>query len=466
LRRGLIVICAAAAGVLLLPAAAGAQAAAPWLWFSGPQQGYVQVPHDAALNPTSALTIELWMYLTDYHAWGSDTCSSVVGKDYQTSYWLGLCSGHPRFYGVATGPQADAAGLVPLNIWTHVAVTYDGTTTRFYINGALDTTSTAITGAPTINTRPLQIGSDFHWNQTPKGFVDEVRLWSVARTQAEIAAAMNTAITSARPGLVAVWGMDGSPNATVGGFTGTVVGYASFVSTVTPGPPCSFQYFVPTGGHLPGAGTPPRQWRSDLSILDTGDSTASIEVLLLKRDTDNTDPLKVDLSVPRNNAIALPDIVLNTFHFDNQAAAFKVCSDRPLLVTSRTYNQGGTGTFGQSAMGYPLAQAIPGGGKAYLGGLYELPGVTRTNAGFVNGGSAPVTVTVDFFGADGTAFGTVAYPEIPPYGYIQRNRIFRDVTASDVANGWLVVHVVGGPVFAWATVIEEATGDGSFYLAQ
>ena len=59
----------------------------------------------------------------------------------------------------------------PLNTWTHVALTYDGTTLRLYVNGALIST-TARTGNLTTSTNPLQIGSDSIYGQYFAGLID------------------------------------------------------------------------------------------------------------------------------------------------------------------------------------------------------------------------------------------------------------------------------------------------------
>ena len=44
------------AAVLAAAAPGSAQVAAPWLEFTGPASGWLEVPESSALNPTSAIT--------------------------------------------------------------------------------------------------------------------------------------------------------------------------------------------------------------------------------------------------------------------------------------------------------------------------------------------------------------------------------------------------------------------------
>ena len=70
---------------------------------------------------------------------------------------------------------------VPLNAWTHVAATYNGSTMRLYVNGALDT-GMAVTGSINAN-KPLRIGRG---SEPFKGMIDEVTVYSRALTEAEV----------------------------------------------------------------------------------------------------------------------------------------------------------------------------------------------------------------------------------------------------------------------------------------
>jgi chitodextrinase len=79
------------------------------------------------------------------------------------------------------------------NTWTHLAVTYDGTTLRFYVNGT-QVSSQAITGNILTSNTPLQIGGDTFFNQYFAGMIDEVRVYNVALTATQIQSDMGTQI--------------------------------------------------------------------------------------------------------------------------------------------------------------------------------------------------------------------------------------------------------------------------------
>ena len=81
---------------------------------------------------------------------------------------------------------------VPLNKWTHVAVRYDGAQMRIFINGTIDTATTAATNAntPIATTAPVLIGGDtsrhhFH------GYMDDVSIYDRALSDSEIADLVN-----------------------------------------------------------------------------------------------------------------------------------------------------------------------------------------------------------------------------------------------------------------------------------
>lgn len=204
---------------------AAAQPFVAWAEYGGTGAGHIAVPHSAALNPTGAFTFEAWVLETSASASGED-CRSIAGKSYTQAWWIGICrvGGNRviRAY-LKGGGSAKNGGIVPLNQWTHVAVTWDGTTQRHYINGEL-AFSTALAGPLSTSTSELRIGSDAAWDHPPTGSIDEVRLWNVARSITELRNSLNVEITTPQSGLIAVWPLNGNPLDVVGPYDGTAVG--------------------------------------------------------------------------------------------------------------------------------------------------------------------------------------------------------------------------------------------------
>ncbi len=210
--------------LLLLGGAVGteAQPFVAWMHLVGsPTNGYVEIPHHSSLNPASAFTIEAWVSISN-----AGGCRSIAGKNWEESWWIGQCSvsGQPTLRSYLHGSDSQRnGGIIPLNVWTHVAVTYDGVRRRHYINGELAAEFNE-TGALPGSTDPMRIGSDVRWNFSPAGNIDEVRLWSVARTLAQIRDNLNEPITTDQPGLIAVWALDGNTQDIIGARDGVVGG--------------------------------------------------------------------------------------------------------------------------------------------------------------------------------------------------------------------------------------------------
>ncbi|MEO8210001.1 MAG: LamG domain-containing protein, partial [bacterium] len=151
------------------------------LSFNG-TNSYFSVPNASDLNPAGAITLEAWVYPTGL---GPNTMA-VIGKNYQTSYFLGVqVSGRVVFYPRGgTSFRSRVNSVIPVNQWTHIAGTFDGTTSVIYINGVADTSTNALAGPIGINTDSLFIGAD-RVGTTPslffKGRLDNIRIWAISR---------------------------------------------------------------------------------------------------------------------------------------------------------------------------------------------------------------------------------------------------------------------------------------------
>ncbi len=209
-------------GVLLAPRAE-AQPFGAWMTTTTVTGRYIEIASSPALNPTDQITIEAWVVVNN-----GGGCKSLFGKGYQTTYWVGVCGTTLRGYLKGSSSLHDG-GTVPVGEWTHVAVTFDGTTQRHLINGEL-ISSFPVAAPLTTNSSAVRIGSDVDYDLEPNGAIDEVRLWNVARTTEEIRSTINVPVTTALPGLVAVWPLDGSGTDVVGGHNGAIVGGVTFLN--------------------------------------------------------------------------------------------------------------------------------------------------------------------------------------------------------------------------------------------
>ncbi len=101
---------------------------------------------------------------------------------------------------------AQAPSLPAPKVWHHVAYTFDATTTTLYVDGtAVDSQAN-----PTDERTPTSVwlGTLDGTRELFAGLMDEVRVWTVARTAAQVAADQRHTAPGAVNGLVAYWTFD------------------------------------------------------------------------------------------------------------------------------------------------------------------------------------------------------------------------------------------------------------------
>ena len=162
------------------------------------------------------LTIETWVKADQFQA-GFPFISSIGGIEEpvggSTDAALlrfgdaSIPSSEPQFvlqFGAGT-QKVSAGAQVPLNTWTHIAATYDGSQMRIYINGALSN-SISQSGSFTANGTFMLASS--YTGRFMNGHLDDFRIWTVARTAAEISSGMNTELTGNETGLLVYYKFD------------------------------------------------------------------------------------------------------------------------------------------------------------------------------------------------------------------------------------------------------------------
>ena len=172
------------------------------------------VPFNSALNPAagSPFTIEFWARPVTNDSDSAPVANRLsVSAPNNRAGWVFFERGNNplnpgeaagwnfRMYnGVSTGLGWDlTGGPAPLNAWSHVVATWDGTTALLYVNGSLINATNGGTGAYNPNTTvPLTVGTLEDTTSPFDGSVDEVAFYNTALSGTAILNHFNTMSTS------------------------------------------------------------------------------------------------------------------------------------------------------------------------------------------------------------------------------------------------------------------------------
>jgi len=149
----------------------------------------VVVPNAADLDLRGAFTVSAWVRPTSSTPW-----QSVVSKSSSTyPSWLLYARGATS----ASGPEGFAADRpgndataragqsLPVDQWSHLTMTSDGTTLRLFVNDSEVAQAPAVT-AMTVD-GDIVIGANTVWPEEGfVGLIDEVRLFDRALTEPQI----------------------------------------------------------------------------------------------------------------------------------------------------------------------------------------------------------------------------------------------------------------------------------------
>jgi len=183
---------------------------------------YVEVANDATINLTRELTLETWFRVDSItNAWmpivQKGDGFSYINRTY--SLWLGrtdASSGFLHFDTVNASGQdyvQTSAGSIRVGQWNHFAGVIDRDTGRLeiYLNGELAAVGSVRGSDASSHNGPLLFGRTLEQNSAYSPFsgsFDEVRLWNVARTEAEIRANMTANLSGSEAGLAGLWEFD------------------------------------------------------------------------------------------------------------------------------------------------------------------------------------------------------------------------------------------------------------------
>ncbi len=159
--------------------------------------------------PSSDFTVEAWFKLSAY------TSENQIFSQYQGGHGGRLIAGIKNqvagmFIG-GVGSWHEGTATIPLNTWTHFAMTRSGSTCVLYINGNVYLSETV-----TANTLPdanFLIGNIHDTGPGFRGEISDVRIWNSVRSQSEISSLKNIRLSGSESDLKHYWRLnEGSGN--------------------------------------------------------------------------------------------------------------------------------------------------------------------------------------------------------------------------------------------------------------
>ncbi len=216
-------------------------------------------------------------------------------------------------------------------------------------------------------------------------------------------------------------------------------------------------YLVPAIAHNAGIGG--TQWRTDITAVNRSAATVTVVATYYSAAAPITRTVSLQPGATvewANVAESLLGIPPGT----ESQGILHLAADAPLAITSRTFNQSTTGTYGQYLPALTENDAILAGERAVVPHLKRGAGF-RTNLGLVNLGEATAVAGISLHDGQGRQVGSTRTAGLEAGRWLQLSDVFGFCGAGDqpIAYAVLTVETGGGKVWAYASVVDNGTGD-------
>nr|NQU93918.1 T9SS type A sorting domain-containing protein [Bacteroidota bacterium] len=183
--------------------------------FDGSDENILVDPFSPTLS--GAGTISFWIKLNEIPTDNARLISKGNTSAGGDEIYLLNNDGRIATTGFIVGDDLTSSNPLSTGVWTHVAITADGSGSKLYINGVLDDTG----GAAAFSYDSFRIGGQFTslW-ETVDASMDELRVWNDVRTVTEIREYMCKNLTGNETGLVAYYNFDNKSGTILQDFSG------------------------------------------------------------------------------------------------------------------------------------------------------------------------------------------------------------------------------------------------------
>lgn len=206
-------------------------------------------------------------------------------------------------------------------------------------------------------------------------------------------------------------------------------------------------------------------WKSSLTLYNQASSNQSITLDFYTA----TSKYTKSLNLTANNQISYEDLISEVFSEvqGNVSGSLHLNSSQGLMISSRAYNdKGSDGTYGQFVPGWGEGSFLKANEVGYISQILS-NSVFRTNMGFTEFEGKSTNLKVEIYSSEGNKLAERNYM-VDAFENLQVNGIFSDMgIAGDVSYSYAKITVLsGGSIFAYASVVDNKTGDAIFIPAK
>ena len=213
-----------------------------------------------------------------------------------------------------------------------------------------------------------------------------------------------------------------------------------------------------------GAGANGTSWRTEIVVSNISPMMTAPVRATITLHRDNGENVALSMPLTPREVVAVPDAVYDWFSVENGGGIVRVTwDDQPnvrIVARARVYNVGPAGQYGQAVPGVDPARMVT---SHYLIGLSGVNG-NRTNIGVSNPFPTEALIFISLYDTAGSERGGFA-TSIPPRSFRQFNDIFSHFQTGPLDAAMVHVSGVNLPVFAYASIVRNDTGDATFVVS-
>lgn len=204
-------------------------------------------------------------------------------------------------------------------------------------------------------------------------------------------------------------------------------------------------------------------WRTEIVVSNVSPEITAPVMTTITFHRDNGQTSNVRMPLAPKEVIAVPDALASWYDVESGGGIVRVTwDDGPglrILARARIYTVGEHGEFGQSVPGVDTWKLVS---ENHLTGLSGIDG-NRTNVGVANPFPTDTLVWISLHDTSGEMRGAFA-THLAARSFRQFNDIFSYFQAGPLNAAMIRVSAVSAPIYAYASIVRNDTGDATFVM--